>query len=249
MEHRSGTLLRTASLYLRKLGNLLHRTASWINPDSLPQLENVPLSRWREDNGDRTHRRYYRDLSEHSLVFDLGGYEGQWASDIYSMYRCKILVFEPVEEFARQIADRFRRNPDVLVHHFGLADRDRTAPIALDKDGSSLFGVGRPSVDGRFVEANRFLREHAIEFVDLMKINIEGGEFDLLEHLLNTDWVRRICNIQVQFHAFVPDAEIRMAAIQERLAMTHVPTFQYHFVWENWRLKNLPTPAFQEGFS
>ena len=34
----------------------------------------------------------------------------------------------------------------------------------------------------------------------LMKINIEGGEFELLERLLETRLISRIENIQVQFH-------------------------------------------------
>jgi hypothetical protein len=30
----------------------------------------------------------------------------------------------------------------------------------------------------------------------------------------------------------------RMRAIQEQLAITHQLTYQYEFVWENWRLKD-----------
>jgi len=71
-----------------------------------------------------------------------------------------------------------------------------------------------------------------------MKINIEGSEYDLLEHLLETNYVKIIKNIQVQFHDFVPNAEKRMKRIQEKLQKTHYLTYQYPFVWENWRIKN-----------
>ena len=78
-----------------------------------------------------------------------------------------------------------------------------------------------------------------IERIDLMKINIEGGEYDLLEHLIKTGWIDKIINIQVQFHDFVENAEARMLAIQNDLAKTHELTYQYKFVWENWRLKDI----------
>jgi hypothetical protein len=73
--------------------------------------------------------------------------------------------------------------------------------------------------------------------VDLMKINIEGGEYELLEHLIARGLTKRIRNIQVQFHEDVmAGAAGRMERIQSRLAETHHLTYQERFVWENWEL-------------
>lgn len=74
--------------------------------------------------------------------------------------------------------------------------------------------------------------------IALMKINIEGGEYELLEHMLDTGLVSRVCNFQVQFHDFVPDAYPRMLAIQERLRATHELTYYFPFIWENWKRKD-----------
>lgn len=38
-------------------------------------------------------------------------------------------------------------------------------------------------------------------------------------------------------HDFVPDAKRRMQKIQAALSRTHNLTYQYPFVWENWRIK------------
>ena len=70
-----------------------------------------------------------------------------------------------------------------------------------------------------------------------MKINIEGAEYDLLEHLIDTGLISNIHNIQVQFHDFVSNAEQRMIMLQKELEKTHGLTYQYPFVWENWRVK------------
>ena len=183
--------------------------------------------------------RFEYDLGTDSQVFDLGGYEGQWASDIHARYGCAVQVFEPVEEFAENIRRRFARNPRITVHPLGLGSADTTVRIGLGADGSSAFREAPQVRPGRLVTAAGFLEQNGVTHIDLMKINIEGGEYDLLEHILDTGWVARIRDIQVQFHDFVPDAEARMRAIQGRLQQTHVLTYQIEFVWENWRLKSV----------
>jgi hypothetical protein len=85
--------------------------------------------------------------------------------------------------------------------------------------------------------AAEFFHRHSIESVDLVKINIEGGEYDLLDHLIAEGLIERIRDVQVQFHDFVPGAEARRAAIRHGLEATHVVTYDEPFVWENWRRK------------
>jgi FkbM family methyltransferase len=192
---------------------------------------------WFKDNGDETLRVDY-DLNEKSVVFDVGGYEGKWASEIFSRYACSIYVFEPVPQFAANISKRFVRNSRVRVFDFGLADKTKSAQIAIDKDASSVFREAGLMEEIRLVRACDFINSNQISRIDLMKINIEGEEYDLLEHLLECGLTNRITNIQVQFHDFVPNAEERMKKIQEKLSRTHSLTYQYPFVWENWKLSS-----------
>jgi hypothetical protein len=48
-------------------------------------------------------------LSE-SIVFDLGGYHGEFAEKIYNKYQCSIYVFEPVKEHFNIIRSKFSGN-------------------------------------------------------------------------------------------------------------------------------------------
>ena len=59
----------------------------------------------------------------------------------------------------------------------------------------------------------------------------------MLEHLIESGWILKIRDLQVQFHDFVPDAEKRMTAIQDQMRKTHELTYQFPFIWENWRRK------------
>ncbi len=207
--------------------------------NKLPLLrskQSVRVIPWFKDSGDKTHRLNY-DLNEKSIVFDLGGFEGQWASDIFSKYCCTIYVFEPYMEYFEKIGKRFLKNSKIKVYPFGLSNVTKSIGLSISGDSSSTFKQGEASAEIKLVRAIDFMNENNIEKIDLVKINIEGGEYDLLEHLIDHPVVSKIENIQVQFHDFVPDAEKRMKNIQNNLKKTHVLTYQYEFVWENWKLK------------
>jgi FkbM family methyltransferase len=220
------------SARLHAAGSLLMRASKKVYRSSAERRV-IP---WFHDRGDQTLRLDY-DLGPESVVFDIGGYEGQWSSDIFGRYCCFVHVFEPVETFAAAIEQRFAKNDMVVVHRFGLAGATKSIPIGMDRDASSMYKATSGSDRVRLVRACDFLEESRIRVIDLMKINIEGGEYELLEHLIESGWITRIRDIQVQFHDFVPDAEGRMAALQLRLEATHYTTYQYPFVWENWRRK------------
>ena len=82
-----------------------------------------------------------------------------------------------------------------------------------------------------------WINKREINKIALIKINIEGGEYKLLDRLIETNLIEKIENIQVQFHDIEPDSSLKMEKIQEKLRKTHEPTYQYKFVWENWRKK------------
>lgn len=190
---------------------------------------------WVAAKGDKTLRLNY-DLDKTSIVFDLGGYEGQWASDIFSKYLSRVYVFEPYKEYAGRIRDRFKGNSNIEVFDFGLGKSDQKMMLFSSDDGSSVFKKTDNSFEIEIKKASEFINKIGVEGIDLMKINIEGGEYDLLEELLSQGSVLKIKNIQVQFHDFVPDSLNRMTNIQNQLSKTHRLTYQYQFVWENWQI-------------
>jgi FkbM family methyltransferase len=228
------------NLIIRLQNKVIRMLASKNNhnvvEEEKPSKQAIRVIPWFRDNGDKTHRLNY-DLNKNSVVFDLGGYEGEWSSEIYCLYGSAIYIFEPYDSYFEKIKGRFLHNKDVHVFQFGLSNSNYNAQLSIADNSSSMFRKGENSVEIKLKDASEFLRNNKIEGIDLMKINIEGGEFDLLEHLIVTGDVRKIKNIQVQFHDFVPNAEQRMKSIQINLQKTHELTYQYEFVWENWRLK------------
>jgi len=184
--------------------------------------------------------RYDYPLDESSIVLDVGGYRGDFAQRIYDKYRSHIWVYEPCPAQARQLQDRFIHTPKVRVHPYGLAGRTRTARMVFRGDASHVVDDSESGdIDVSLADVAAELREwtDAQIDIDLLKVNVEGGEYELLDRLLETGLVEKIVNIQVQFHRSCPDAEERMMRIQAGLSRTHHLTFQFPFVWENWTRK------------
>ena len=196
---------------------------------------------WVKDQGDELLRVTY-DLDKDSLVFDIGGYKGQWASDIYAKYNCTIHVFEPVQSFAQKIEERFKNNSKIILHDFGLGQTTADAQITIDNDASSLHRhscrtTGNNSQTIKIVDIDDFIKQNNIHHIDLMKMNIEGGEYELLDRIIETGLIDKIQNVQIQFHDFVPQADKRRQALAKVLSETHEITYQYPLIWENWQRK------------
>jgi FkbM family methyltransferase len=201
----------------------------------LPTAHERRVRAWVALNGDATLRLDY-PLTSDSTVLDVGGYEGQWASDIFGRYGCKIMIFEPWPAFAQQIESRFSHTPAVTVYPFGLGARSRTELLYAQGDSTSVYqrskGAASESLPIRALA--EIWRELGLESVDLMKINIEGGEYELLDALITTGLIARVRDVQIQFHEIVPHAKHRRRLLQDRLAATHRLTYSIPFVWENW---------------
>lgn len=190
---------------------------------------------WHDIVGDKTFRLGY-DLDRDSIVVDIGGYIGDWSSAIYNMYSPKIYIFEPVNVYANEIIRRFKHNNDVKITVAGCGRRDEGANIYISQGGTSLIHKSNRKENIKIIDIHKFITG-LDKRINLMKINIEGAEYDLILYLIETGDIKKVDNIQVQFHPFVSEAQEKKRALYERLSETHNQTYNFDYVWENWKLK------------
>jgi len=185
------------------------------------------------------------DLGQGSQVLDVGAYVGEWSerildrADARGVPDIRIHAFEPEPSSVRTLRGSLRGDPRVVVHPFGLAGRDRTESLAVGGPGSSVFVdpgspgfLGARDVELRDVDA--VLSSLGIEQIDFVKINIEGGEFELLDRLHETGWLRRMGTVLIQFHEFGPDAYRGRRRNRRQLSETHRCVWNYPWVYERW---------------
>ncbi len=179
----------------------------------------------------------YHDLKTGAVVFDVGGYKGDWAANLLARHQVTLHIFEPVPAFAAHLSTRFGEISNVHVHTFGLSDTDTAIEIGLSEDATSAY---RPAQATQIVEMRSmisFMDQHGISQIDLLAINSEGAEFPLLEHMIESNAISTCHRILVQFHRVVKDAEVRRVAIQAALSETHDCIYDFPFCWELWCLK------------
>ena len=187
-------------------------------------LDPASLKTWQDNNLE--HIRYEYDLKPESIVIDLGAYKGEWANEIHARYGCQVAVIEPTEYI-----NDFKHGPIVnkaAGTHNGKMSFGGRAYY------SSIFETGDHEYE--CIDVNPFLESYPE--IDLLKVNIEGAEYDLLSHIIGAGLHKRVKNIQVQFHQVsgVP-YELWYKEISVKLSETHSLTWQYPFCWENWQLK------------
>jgi FkbM family methyltransferase len=200
----------------------------------------VEVTRWFRDKGDETLRLDYPELNENSVVFDLGGYKGDFAKAINEKYRCRVYLFEPHPKFYKMCVDRFWANEKVIPLNYGLSDKDGVFILSDSVDGSSFLNpnhTNRQGIQCQVKEVFKTLNELNVSNIDLMKINIEGGEYPLLLHIASANEFPLVNQYQIQFHDFIDDAASMRDKIIDALSKTHKRSWCYTFVWENWRNK------------
>jgi FkbM family methyltransferase len=214
----------------RHLGGIL--TKLHLRPIPPPDIAPT-VARWHSEKPGE-ERRYIYPLDANSTVLDCGGFKGNFAEKIATRYGCRVFVFEPIPLYYDEIVQRLAPLTSVQVLNFGVGDRDQTRKISLENAASSTHQIGLNSISAQFVALPRWLGENGVSSVDLIKINIEGDEYCLLESMIANKIHSRCRFIQVQFHTFVDDCVRRREHIRKRLAQTHRLMWDYPFVWESW---------------
>ena len=198
------------------------------------------VNRWFADGGDTNRLNY--NLDENSVVFDLGGYHGTFAENIYNKFNCNIYVFEPYKPFFDIINQKFENNTKVRVFNCGIYDQTSNVKFDAIEDGSTIVDFTQRNLDDiNFFEVQvksfkEVYDELNIDVIDLLKINVEGAEYRILEHIFENNYVKKIKNFQVQFHN-ISNSEQLLEEVRKELCKTHKQDWNYQWVWENWSLK------------
>jgi FkbM family methyltransferase len=197
-----------------------------------------PYGDWHRENG---VEQFWRDLpaTADDVTIDAGGHAGDWTAQMVCRYGSKVLTFEPIREYCDQIRKRFGNNPRVKVFQAGLAGDNGEATFALDGLSTGLFATRETNRSERvkLVDVREVFAEHGLTNVAVMKMNIEGGEYELLERMVEADLLRRVGCFLIQFHACAPDYATRHKRLQSELQKTHRLVFEYPHVWERWDRK------------
>ncbi len=133
---------------------------------------------------------YFAFIPDVQMVLDVGancGAASVWFSACYP--NAEIHAFEPSATTFGLLEANAARRSNVIAHNIGLHRTDQTLPLYagdVDSVTASVFPRDNNSVQSEMVSlrsARNWLAEHSIERVDVMKVDVEGCEFDVLDSM------------------------------------------------------------------
>lgn len=199
------------------------------------QRKNLPgaVGQFWRDGGN--HLLYDLPVTTASLIIDAGGYEGAWSAGMVSRYGCRSQIYEPVPAFFEHCQTYFKNNSLVQTHKAALGGQNRKTTFNLLDNGTSEY---RGDNDVQHIEADvldvtRIFAEVGTR-VACFKLNIEGGEYEVLERMLETNNVALCDSLLIQFHRQPEGYESRYQNIVAALHKTHNQSWCYEMVWEKW---------------
>ncbi len=150
-----------------------------------------------------------------------------------------IYAFEPNPRSFELLQQKAVSNPKLQPLPYGLGDEDLTVDFTLNGLGSSMCddrssNSGMPRIKVDIAAIDRVWRDLKLGHVDLMKINIEGAEFPLLDKMIRANLLNNVDCFMIQFHEWHPGAYAKRRRIREELSKTHRLEWDYYFVWEKW---------------
>lgn len=176
--------------------------------------------------------RYEYNLTPESIVLDCGGYEGRFAETLVNKYGCTVYVYEPIHRFHEALVEKFKRTLNIRLFNHGVAGTNRVDWFCIKGDMTGKFADTGDEQVVWLRDITQIIGEIG-KPIALLKLNIEGLEYEVLEALSDSVCLRAVQNIQVQFHG-TPGRE-RYQALRDKLLQTHALTFDFPFCWQNFQ--------------
>jgi hypothetical protein len=145
-------------------------------------------------------------------------------------------VVEPVTEYFQILESKFSGNQRVKLFHLAVGDRNGIIDIYIDgmKSGSNANSILIQSAE--IMATDDLLRRLPVT-PTVVEINIEGGEYLVMQNLFASNLVEQVRTFLVQFHKYEYRDEIMRGEIREKLSASHAEIYCYEWVWERWDRK------------
>ncbi len=145
-------------------------------------------------------------LGSNSVVVDVGlGEDISFSRSIIQKYGCTVHGFDPTPRaihYVNRIAD-----PKLVLHEFGVAAQGGQATFYLPNDDAHVSGslsrsshVGQHGIEVSLIALKDIFLLLGAERIHLLKLDIEGTEFDLIADEKFKEYAARIDCLCIEFH-------------------------------------------------
>lgn len=153
----------------------------------------------------KEHSFYEELLSDESIVIDLGACRGEFINEFNDNYKVKKAIL--VEASPKNFTFLNLKDNYVLYNNIISSSDGSTVKFLEDQNspynGTIIFSYFNGiEHDIKTISLKKIIEENNLEYIDILKIDIEGSEYDVLENL-EEELFGKIKQITVEFHDFI----------------------------------------------
>jgi len=156
------------------------------------------------------------------VVFDVGANMGSFA--IYAAKKgARVYAFEPIKENYNRLIANIKLNhleQSITAFEYGIYSHSGTQSLHIsdnNKGGHSVLdNGGHSAVEITIKRLADVFAELGVSSVDLLKIDIEGAEYEIFEHL-TTDEAQKIKKIVGEYHMFPDYSKHNFRVLKQKL--------------------------------
>jgi FkbM family methyltransferase len=146
------------------------------------------------------------------IFFDIGANHGAYTLQVLKFFppNTYCYLFEPQETLCKELCNTFAENKNVTVIEKGCGSRQEKLKLYSFENIdtlASLYNSFKGNTSEAFstidiIRLDDFLNENSIPHIDLIKIDVEGHEFDVLRGMKTCIEQKKVDVIQFEFGSF-----------------------------------------------
>ena len=163
------------------------------------------------------------NLNNLDIVFDIGANNGLFSLLMLKNGCKKVYAFEPNQESVVNLKHMFRNTDSVVTVEKAVYTEDKNLEFFVDPNNTTIGSISEEHLLGDCANAKKivvpavslktFMTENNIDRVSLVKMDIEGAEYEVIEHL-EDDVFDKIDSFLIEYH---DNTDKRVIKLIERL--------------------------------
>jgi len=166
----------------------------------------------------RGHHFHSRFLNKSSVVIDLGSHLGQFSDEVNRQFGCQCHAVEALPSLYQKI----KESGFIKKYNYAITSINQPISLEITDNPESNYIQKNPknnlnnNIEISGITLEKFIKDHEISQIDLVKIDIEGAEVDLFDSI-SDQTLAKIKQITIEFHDFKLPIQQKVDAIIKRL--------------------------------
>lgn len=158
-----------------------------------------------------SNQYFFRSNDKVPVIIDCGASIGDTALYFKSIYpKAKILTFEPDPESYNFLKQNISANQlkDVETYNVALSSKAGTIPFYPEEGAGVLLSStikgrgGHKRIEVKSQKLSSYIKK--LQKIDLIKIDVEGGEVDIINDLVSTNTLTKCPHYIIEYHHNLP---------------------------------------------